>query len=104
VATSATSTTVSGGTERPLTRNEVVELFGTPDETLGSVNEPRLRVENGVEFNEKWTYRRPSREPSRPRDRILYWQRYDFIAAIRVEQDGHLAPESPTELRAHGAG
>ena len=33
-----------------LSRNEVVRIFGTPDQTVGSVNEPRLQEEDGVEF------------------------------------------------------
>jgi hypothetical protein len=76
----------------------VVELFGTPDETLGSVNEPRIRHENGHEYNEKWTYHRPRNEPSHPRARIVYWHRYDFVACERVERDGHRVAESETEL------
>lgn len=100
---SASLTTPDAAADRVITRNQVVELFGTPDETIGSVNEPRLRVEHGYEHNEKWIYRRPAREPSRPRERILYWQRYDFVGAVRVEQDGHLVEESPAELRSHAA-
>ena len=103
MATSATSTSPAAEPERPLSRNELVELLGTPDETVGSVNEPRMQVEHGFEFNEKWIYRRPPREPSRPRERIVYWQRYDLIGAIRVEQDGHVVEESPAELRSRGA-
>lgn len=85
--------------DKPLRRNEIVRLFGTPDQTIGSVNEPRLSVEHGLEFNEKWIYERPAGEPSRPRQRIIYWQRYDLVGALRVEQDGHLEPESAAELR-----
>ena len=85
--------------QEPIRRNEVVRLFGTPDRTIGSVNEPRLSIEHGAEFNEKWVYESPAHEPSRPRQRLIYWQRYDLVAAFRVEQDGHLVPESPAELR-----
>lgn len=86
--------------EAPLRRNDIVRLFGTPDQTIGSVNEPRLKVEHGIEFNEKWIYEKPAHEPSRPRQRLIYWQRYDLVGALRVEQDGHLVPESSTELAA----
>lgn len=81
-------------------RDQIVRLFGTPDETEGSVNEPRLRVEHGIEFNEKWVYRQPKEEPTRPRARIFYWQRYDFIASVRVERDGRVVRELPEELLA----
>lgn len=83
-----------------LRRNEIVRIFGTPDRTVGSVNEPRLQLEHGVEFNEKWIYEKPRHEPSRPRRRVIYWQRYDLVASMRIEQDGHAVPESPGELRA----
>jgi hypothetical protein len=79
-------------------RDDVVELFGTPDQTAGSVNEPRLQVENGIQFNEKWVYDRPRREPTRPRARMIYWQRYDFVGCVRIEQDGQVVRESPSDL------
>ena len=79
-------------------RDDVVGLFGTPDQTDGSVNEPVLQVEHGFEFNEKWVYDRPRREPTRPRARLIYWQRYDFVGCVRIEQDGHVVPESPSDL------
>jgi hypothetical protein len=85
---------------RRIRRNDVVELFGTPDETVGSVNEPRIRHENGHEYNEKWIYHRPRNEPSHPRARIVYWLRYDFVASERVERDGHRVAESEAELLA----
>ena len=80
-------------------RDDVVGLFGTPDQTAGSVNEPVLQVEHGFEFNEKWIYDRPRREPSHPRARVIYWQRYDFVGCVRIEQDGRVVPESPSDLR-----
>lgn len=88
--------------QEQLRRNDIVRLFGTPDHTVGSVNEPRLTIEHGIEFNEKWVYDKPRHEPSRPRQRLIYWQRYDLVGALRVEQDGHLVPESPSELRSRG--
>lgn len=83
-----------------LRRNDVVRLWGTPDRTEGSLNDPRVRTEHGIEFNEKWTYTKPVGEKSRPRERVLYWQRYDFVAAERVEQDGHRVRESAAEILA----
>jgi hypothetical protein len=88
----------TGGGQPICRRDDVVRLFGTPDETVGSVNEPRLQVEHGIEFNEKWVYHRPRNEPTRPRARVIYWQRYDFVASLRIEQDGHLVRESTTDL------
>ncbi len=84
-------------------RNEIVERLGTPDETVGSLNEPRLVEENGFRFNEKWIYRAPTGELSRPRERVIYWQRYDFLGSVRVERDGRRIPESAAELLARGA-
>jgi hypothetical protein len=100
----ATDAGVSGG-DRTIQRDDVVSLFGTPDQTEGSVNEPRLQAEHGFEFNEKWIYNRPRREPTRPRARVIYWQRYDFVGCVRVEQDGRVVPESPSDLlRRRGEG
>ena len=79
-------------------RDDVVGRFGTPDHTIGSVNEPELQVEHGFEFNEKWIYDRPRREPTRPRARVIYWQRYDFVGSVRIEQDGQVVRESPSDL------
>ena len=50
--------------ERRLTRNDIVRLFGTPNETVGSVNEPRQQHEAGFQYNERWIYDRPKNEPS----------------------------------------
>ena len=85
---------------RRITRNEIVRLFGTPNETLGSVNEPRQKHESGFQYNERWVYDRPKNEPSRPKARVIYWQRYDFVASERIERDGHRVPESASELLA----
>lgn len=79
-------------------RNGVVRLFGTPDETVGSVNEPRITVEGGLSFNEKWTYLNPRNEPSRPQARMIFWSRYDFVAAERIERDGRRVGESAEDL------
>jgi len=82
-------------------RNHIVRLFGTPDETVGAVNEARIQEEHGVEFNEKWIYNRPRNDPMRPLARIIYWQRYDFVASARIERSGQWVRESVAELLAH---
>jgi hypothetical protein len=78
---------------RPVTRNLVVRRWGTPQVTVGSVNEPRAMEENGVRFNEKWVYRTPPGDPPRPRERLVYWNRYDFVASFVLEADGRLVRE-----------
>jgi hypothetical protein len=85
---------------RRITRNDIVRLFGTPSDTVGSVNEPRQQHEAGFQYNERWIYDRPKNEPSRPKSRVIYWQRYDFVASERIERDGHRVPESESELLA----
>jgi hypothetical protein len=88
-------------------RNDMVRLFGTPDETVGAVNEARIQEEHGIEFNEKWIYHQPRHEPTRPLARIIYWQRYDFVASARIERSGQWVRESVAELLArepHGGG
>ncbi len=74
-------------------RNMVVHQWGTPQRTVGSLNEPREREEHGIRFNEKWVYPSPIDEPSRPRERIIYWLRYDFVASYLVGSDGALVRE-----------
>lgn len=66
----------------PILRNAVVKYFGTPDEAEGSVNEPREREEHGMKFNEKWTYRRPLRDPAEAVERAIYWRRYDYVGSM----------------------
>lgn len=82
------------------TRNDLVRRFGTPDETVGSVNEARLQSEHGVEFNEKWIYNRPRDEETRPKVRVVYWNRYNFVGAGRIERSGQWVWESGAELLA----
>ena len=70
-------------------RNAITDYFGQPDATDGSVNEPRLREEHGFQFNEKWVYRRRAHDPANAVERIIYWQRYDFVGSvIRRAPDG----------------
>ena len=86
------------GRTAPVRRNQLVQILGVPSETVGSVNEARLQTEHGIEFNEKWIYNRPRYDASRPRARIVYWQRYDFVASVRIEQSGQVVRESPAEI------
>ena len=77
-------------------RNLVVQRWGTPHCTIGSLNEPREREENGVTFNEKWLYRLPRVEPNDPHERIVYWHRYDFVGSFLVGADDCVVREDPT--------
>ena len=76
-------------------RNAVVLCWGTPHETVGSLNEPREREENGVRFNEKWVYSLPHPNPDDPVRRVVYWQRYDFVASFLVGADGIARRDDP---------
>jgi len=71
----------------------VVQCWGTPHATVGSVNEPREMEEYGHRFNEKWIYRLSLTTPDQPKERILYWHRYDFVAAHLVMANGAVVPE-----------
>lgn len=91
-------------THRPanrVTRNLVVQRWGTPQETVGSVNEPREMTEHGLRFNERWIYRNPKGEPGHPLERVLYWHRYDFMGSYVRDRSGAVTPE---DLRALLAG
>ena len=86
----------------PILRNAVVKYFGTPDRTEGSVNEPRERQEHGMKFNEKWTYKRPLRDPAKAFERVIYWRRYDYVGSLvrgssndEWTQDDNLAATLP---------
>ena len=76
-----------------IVRNEVVQCFGTPTVTIGSVNEPREREEHGRRFNEKWIYRLARPTPDAPAERQVYWLRYDFVGSYLVSADGAVTPE-----------
>jgi hypothetical protein len=78
----------------PVVRNLVVQAWGTPHSTVGSVNEPREREEHGHRFNEKWIYRLAATSPEQPIERIIYWLRYDFVAAYLTSRDGVATPEN----------
>jgi hypothetical protein len=90
----------------PILRNRVVRYFGTPDVAEGSVNEPRERDEHGMHFNEKWTYRHPSRDPAGAAERTIYWRRYDYVGSmIRKTKDGEWQTDDslPQGLEPSGA-
>lgn len=78
---------------RTIRRNLVVQRWGTPQATEGSLNEPREREEHGYRFNEKWTYHAPRNDPAKARERTIYWLRYDFVASFIVDPQGRLVPE-----------
>lgn len=87
----------------PIRRNDIVRVFGTPDVTEGSVNEPREREENGMRFNERWYYKRPRNDPARAYERVIYWHRYDYVGScIRRTPDGPWEPDPslPERVRA----
>lgn len=71
-----------------LTHSSARERFGSPDAVEGSVNDPRERTENGISFNEKWTYF--GADGSK---RLVYWHRYDCRGVVREAPDGSTQPE-----------
>jgi len=68
-----------------LTHHEARERFGLADKVDGSVNDPRTQVEDGIRYNERWTYRLPDGE-----ERLVYWHRYDCRGVRIRESDGSL--------------
>ena len=72
------------------TRNEVWKRLGAPTDQVGSVNDPRTQDDHGVRWNEKWVYRN---EDDGSVERIVLWNRYDFLGAFRVNPDGSAEPE-----------
>jgi hypothetical protein len=85
---------------QPIRRNMVVQRWGTPQATVGSVNEPRERSENGVCFNERWLYRVAGHGSEPGYERIVYWLRYDFVASFVIKPDGSIVREEPRALLA----
>ncbi len=67
-------------------RADVWRLLGAPDEQVGSVNEPRVTVENGYRRNEKWIHHGEV-------SRVVLWNRYDLVGIFRVAGDGAWTPE-----------
>ena len=79
--------------EQHICRNLVVLRWGTPARTVGSLNEPREMEEHGVTFNEKWQYRVAKPGASEACERVVYWLRYDFVAAFLIDRDGNVTRE-----------
>ena len=71
-----------------LDRARVWKLLGAPANQLGSVNEPRTHEEHGVKWNEKWVYLGEDGQPQR----LVLWNRYDFVGAFRLAPDGSAEP------------
>lgn len=71
-----------------VTRRKVWFLLGAPTDQIGSVNDPRSHVEQGVRWNEKWVYFEHGEVV-----RVVLWNRYDFLGAFRVRPDGSTEPE-----------
>jgi hypothetical protein len=71
-------------------RGQVWKRFGAPNDQLGSVNDPRSQREFGVTWNEKWVYRG---EDGQSVERVVLWNRYDFVGAFRIGPDGSAEPE-----------
>jgi len=67
---------------KPVTRNAVVQLLGTPHATEGSLNDPVERQELSIHYNEKWTYENLPDDPAGVPNRVIYWHRYDFVATL----------------------
>jgi hypothetical protein len=81
---------VEGRIDRAL----VARLLGDPTDQIGSVNDPRTQSEQGLRWNEKWIYRA---EHGQEVERVVLWNRYDFLGVFRVQPDGSLEPELPPE-------
>jgi hypothetical protein len=73
-----------------LTRERVWKLLGAPTDQLGSVNDPRTHAEHGFSWNEKWIYRG---EDGDAIERVVLWNRYDFLGAFRLSADGSAEEE-----------
>ena len=62
-----------------LTREQAWAQWGAPTEQVGSVNDPRTDVIDGLRWNELWIYR-DARSGALVR-RVL-WNRYDYVAVL----------------------
>ena len=71
-------------------RGAVWKCLGAPSDQVGSVNDPRTQEEHGRKWNEKWVY---LGEDGRTAERVVLWNRYDFIGLFRVQPDGTLESE-----------
>jgi hypothetical protein len=73
--------------EKPVTRNAVVSLLGTPHAVEGGLNDPVEHEEFGIRYNEKWIYGDLGNDPAGVPDRVIYWHRYDFVATMVRSSD-----------------
>ncbi|MDJ0851953.1 MAG: hypothetical protein QNK04_26580 [Myxococcota bacterium] len=69
-------------------------LLGAPTDQVGSVNDPRAHEEHGFKWNEKWVYLGDDGETV---ERVVLWNRYDFVGLFRVLPDGTAEPEKLPE-------
>jgi hypothetical protein len=72
-------------------RGSVWRRLGAPTDQVGSVNDPRLHEEYGVQWNEKWIYRG---EDGVSVERVVLWNRYDLAGVYRIGADGRAEPET----------
>jgi len=72
------------------TRAQIWKLLGAPTDQVGSVNDPRTEEAHGVRWNEKWIYRSDDDDAV---ERVVLWNRYDFLGVFRVSADGTVEPE-----------
>ncbi len=72
-------------------RGEVWDRLGAPSEQVGSVNDPRTRVDHGVTWNEQWVY---LGDDGKTVERVVLWHRYDLVGVFRIKPDGSAEPES----------
>ncbi len=75
-------------------RGEVWKLLGSPTDQEGSVNDPRTYLDYGVRWNEKWVY---LGEDGESVERVVLWNRYDFLGVFHVRSDGSAEPEKLPE-------
>jgi hypothetical protein len=81
--------------ERPVARNSVVSLLGTPHAVEGSLNDPVECEEFGIRYNEKWTYDDLVNDPAAVPKRVIYWHRYDFVATmVRANDNEEWRPDT----------
>ena len=75
-------------------RGSVWKHLGAPSDQEGSVNDPRVREEHGVTWNEKWVYRG---QDGKSVERVVCWNRYDLVGVFRLKPDGSAEAESLSE-------
>lgn len=71
-----------------LKHRDARDRWGIPDQSEGSVNNPRTLEEHGIRFNEKWVYFLEGGGRL-----LVYWHRYDCRGVLREAPDGSIAPE-----------